>query len=69
MTFTGIVLLLLLPASLGQIILITVLLNAAACIGDLAVSDRARRWPSDALFAADSTGIKVFTLVSKEECI
>jgi hypothetical protein len=61
MTLIGSLLLLLLPASLGQIILITLLLNAAACIGDLAVADRARRWPSSALFAADDTGIKVFT--------
>ncbi len=66
MTLVGIALLLLLPASLGQIILITLLLNTAACIGDLAVSARARRWPPNTLFAADSTGIKVFTPVTPE---
>lgn len=64
MTLAGIALLLLLPASLGQIILITLLLNTAACIGDLAVTARARRWPPDALFATDDTGIKVFTPVN-----
>jgi len=61
MTLCGVVLLFFLPASIGQIILIALLLNAAACIGDLAVADRARRWPFDTLFAADDTGIKVFS--------
>jgi hypothetical protein len=65
MTLLGVALLVLLPASIGQIILITLLLNAAACIGDLAVADRARRWPASALFAADNEGIKVFTLIDE----
>jgi len=65
MTLLGMALLVLLPASIGQIILITLLLNAAASIGDLAVADRARRWPASALFAADNEGIKVFTLIDK----
>ena len=59
MTLGGIVVLLLLPISLGQIVLIALLLNAAASIGDLAVADRARRQPDDALFA-DRGSIKVF---------
>lgn len=52
---------LLLPVSIGQIVLITVLLNAAASIGDLAVASQARRWPPETLFAADERGIQVFT--------
>jgi hypothetical protein len=61
MTVAGGLALLWLPASIGQIMLIALLLNAAASIGDLAVADRARRWPASALFAADDEGIKVFT--------
>ena len=61
MTLMGGLLLLFLPVSIGQIVLIALLLNAAASIGDLAVADRARRWPANALFAADHEGIKVFT--------
>lgn len=61
MTLIGGLALLLLPASVGQIVLIALLLNAAASIGDLAVADRARRWPPSALFTADNEGIKVFT--------
>jgi hypothetical protein len=60
MTICGSILLLLLPANVGQIILIALLLNAAASLGDLAVADRVRRWPADTLFAADNEGIKVF---------
>ena len=59
MTLGGGVVLLLLPVSLGQIVLIALLLNAAASIGDLAVAERTRRQPADALFA-DRQGIKVF---------
>jgi hypothetical protein len=62
MTVIGSLAVLLLPASIGQIVLIALLLNAAASIGDLAVADRVRRWPASALFAADNEGIKVFTL-------
>ncbi len=59
MTFGGGVVLLLLPVTVGQIVLIALLLNAAASIGDLVVTDRTRRQPADALFA-DRSGIKVF---------
>jgi hypothetical protein len=65
MTLLGVVFLVLLPTNIGQIILITLLLNTAACIGDLAVADRARRWPTTALFAANNEGIKVFTLIDE----
>jgi putative zincin peptidase len=59
MTLGGGALLLFLPASLGQIIVIVLLLNAAASVGDLAVADRTRRWPSNARFA-EAGGIKIF---------
>jgi hypothetical protein len=59
MTLGGALMLLFLPVSIGQIVLIALLLNAAASIGDLAVAQRALRQPSDALFA-DRGGIKVF---------
>jgi hypothetical protein len=59
LTTTGIFALLALPAALGQIVLLALLLNAAASIGDLAVAGRTRRWPGEALFAAFG-GIKVF---------
>jgi hypothetical protein len=59
MTAGGGVLLLFLPISVGQIVLIALLLNAAASVGDFAVAERTRRQPADALFA-DRGGIKVF---------
>ncbi len=59
MTVGGAGLLLFLPAAIGQIVLIALLLNAAASVGDLAVAERALRQPADALFA-DRNGIKVF---------
>ena len=59
MTLGGGVLLLFLPVSIGQIVLITLLLNAAASIGDLAVAQRTLSQPADALFA-DRKGIKIF---------
>jgi hypothetical protein len=59
MTLGGAVLLLLLPATFGQILLITLLLNAAASVGDLSVAARARTYPHDALFS-DEKGIKVY---------
>jgi Putative zincin peptidase len=61
MTLGGAVGLVWLPVSIGQIVLMAVLLNAAASIGDLAVASRARRWPPGTLFAADERGIQVFT--------
>jgi len=59
MTLGGGAILLLLPITVGQILLIALLLNAAASIGDLVVAERTRRQPADALFA-DRNGIKVF---------
>jgi len=61
MTVAGGLLLPFLPPAFGQMQLIVLLLNTAACLGDLAVADRVRRWPADTLFAADDEGIKVFT--------
>ncbi len=60
MTVTGGLLLPFLPPAFGQMLLIVLLLNTAACLGDLAVADRVRRWPADTLFAADDEGIKVY---------
>ena len=60
MTLGGGIVLLLLPVTVGQIVLIALLLNAAASIGDLVVADRTRRQPADALFADRDGGIKVF---------
>lgn len=59
MSVGGALLLLWLPISIGQWLLIALLLNAAASVGDLAVARRVRRLPEAALFA-DSNGIKVF---------
>jgi hypothetical protein len=59
MTVIGALLLLWLPVSLGQWLLVALLLNAAASIGDLAVASRVRRFSAATLFA-DMDGIKVF---------
>jgi hypothetical protein len=59
MTSAGGLFLLILPASLGKLLLITLLLNAAASVGDLYVAQRVRLVPSTALFAAGK-GIEVF---------
>lgn len=61
----GVVLLLWLPVSLGQWLLVALLLNAAASIGDLAVASRVRRFSASTLFA-DRDGIKVFVPASTE---
>jgi hypothetical protein len=60
LTIGGGLLLLFLPPPVGQAVLIALLLNGAASIGDLMVALRARRQPSDALFASDDAGIKVY---------
>ncbi len=60
LTFGGGALLPFLPPPVGQAVLIALLLNGAASIGDLLVADRARRQPAGALFASDETGIKVY---------
>ncbi len=59
MTLCGAALLLFLPPTFGQILLIALLLNAAASVGDLSVASRARRYPPDTLFT-DEGGIKVY---------
>jgi hypothetical protein len=59
MSVAGALLLLWLPVSLGQWLLVALLLNAAASIGDLAVASRVRRFSAATLFA-DMDGIKVF---------
>jgi hypothetical protein len=43
-------------------LVLTLLLNTAASIGDLAVADRVRRYPARTLFTAEQTGIKVYIL-------
>lgn len=58
-TLLGGVLLLVLPPRLGQVMLIAVLLNAAASIGDCVVALSVLRFTSEALFA-DRGGIVVF---------
>jgi hypothetical protein len=60
MSLGGAILLLLLPVAIGQVVLIALLLNAAASIGDLAVAQRALRQPNSALFADRDGGIKIF---------
>jgi hypothetical protein len=60
MTLGGVLLLLFLPVPVGQVVLIALLLNAAASIGDLAVAQRALRQPRSALFADRDGGIKIF---------
>jgi hypothetical protein len=59
MSVGGALLLLWIPVSLGQWLIVALLLNAAASVGDLAVASRVLRLPNDALFA-DRDGIKVF---------
>ncbi len=60
MTLVGSVGLVLLPPAIGQIVLIALLLNLAASIGDILIARRLLRWPPQALFA-DDMGIRVFT--------
>lgn len=59
MTLGGAGLLLVLPRVLGQPVLLAVLLNMAASIGDIAVAARVRRWPEGTLFA-DHERIRVY---------
>ncbi len=66
MTLGGGVLLVLLPVSLGQIVLVALLLNAAASVGDLAVAGRVRSKPAGTLFA-DINGIQYFVFASSRE--
>lgn len=59
MTLTGSLLLPFFPPALGQIVLIALLLNMAASLGDLMVALRVYKSPKEAKFADDS-GIQVF---------
>lgn len=59
MTICGGIALFFLPVSIGNALLIALLLNAAASIGDLAVADRVRKLPGTAIFS-DQGGIQVF---------
>lgn len=59
LTLIGALLLLILPAGLGQGVLLALLLNAAGSVGDLAVTQRALRCPPDARFV-DERGIRVY---------
>ncbi len=59
MSLAGGGLLLGLPPGLGQTVALVLLLNAAASVGDLAVANRARRWPAEARFA-DAGTIRVY---------
>jgi hypothetical protein len=65
-SIVGTLVLLWMPVSLGQWLLVALLLNAAASIGDLAVASRVRRFPATSLFA-DMDGIKVFVPESRSE--
>jgi hypothetical protein len=59
-TAAGAVMLIFIPVSFGQWLLIALLLNAAASIGDLAVTRRALAEPRNAYFAADDHDIQVY---------
>ena len=59
MTLVGGVSLLLLPAIPGQLLLVALLLNTAASVGDLMVAQRIGQWPVSAVFS-DREGIQVF---------
>lgn len=59
MTFAGGMLLLFLPPVIGKLLLIALLINTAASIGDLMVAVRVYRMPQDAVFT-DDKGIQVF---------
>lgn len=60
MTLIGAIGMIFLPAALGQIILIALLLNGAASVGDLWVARRVIKQPRSTWFASDDEGIKVY---------
>lgn len=64
MTLMGGLVLPLLPPVVGQLLLIALLLNMAASVGDLIVTIRVYRMPKEALFA-DDEGIQVFVPTSQ----
>lgn len=59
MTLIGGLIIYLIPPALGQLLLIALLLNMAASVGDLLVAGRVRCCPTDAMFS-DDRGIRVF---------
>lgn len=64
MTLVGSVLLLFLPPTIGQLLLMALLLNTAASIGDIMVAWRVFRAPPDARFS-DDHGIQLFLPASQ----
>ncbi len=64
MSLGGGVLLLLLPHTLGKLLLIALLLNFPASLGDLLVAQRVRGYPSETLFASKNTFIYAYLPVS-----
>ncbi len=58
MTIFGGLLLLILPVTFGQPLLIALLFNFPASLGDLLVAQRVRRYPSNTIFA--SNGIEIY---------
>jgi len=63
MTVVGGLLLPFFPPAIGQIVLVALLLNMAASLGDMMVSLRVYKAPKDALFA-DDHGIQIFLPIS-----
>lgn len=59
MTLLGGLLLILIPPAVGKLLLLAILLNMAASIGDLYIANMVRVTPADALFASQK-GIQVF---------
>ena len=68
MTIGGGLLLLILPATIGQLLLFALLLNTAASVGDLMVAQRVYNAPEDAIFT-DDQGIQVFLPLDKKEAV
>lgn len=64
MTLFGGALLLILPPAIGQLLLIALLLNTAASVGDIMVAWRVFQAPSAALFS-DDQGIQLFVPASQ----
>ncbi|MAT96578.1 MAG: hypothetical protein CL608_05490 [Anaerolineaceae bacterium] len=66
MTLAGGGLLFILPPALSQLLLIALLLNTAASIGDFMVAGRVYKAPPDALFSEDH-GIQLFVPASQSQ--
>lgn len=65
MTVVGALLLPFFPPAIGNIVLVAMLLNLAASIGDLMVAMQVYKAPKDALFA-DDHGIQVFLPIASD---